>query len=440
MNNKWEEDIRRKLEGLEEPSPQLSWDEIDKALTARRRQQRARVVVLRQYRRVAAAAVVAVVVAGAAVLFVANNNTDGTNADVETASVMDNGRLKPVSERNSFEDNNDTPASVANSGGRTLCLMTAAKPGLTHGVCSTATEAEQTLGDVDGRQACSATAADSTTTVAAGLPDEAKTVAQSPREQQRQGTITHEPRNYKYNDLFAEADEPVKRTGERQLMDVKAYVNNAALGSNESSVRPLMMSSASPYGDCEEEMNGNGVSTVAPQGAEEQCNVSHRQPVRIGVEVGFRLSDRLTLTTGLSYSMLRSDIDRTIGYERSSTVQRLHYIGIPVGLNYSLWSNRKFNVYLGGGAMVERMISGKAVTETVGQDIPQTSVSERISSRRLQFSVHAAAGAEYYFLPNAGLFVEPGVSYHFNNGSGLSTIYSDKPLNLNLSLGVRFNF
>ncbi len=441
MNNQWEEDIRRKLEGLEEPSPQLSWNEIDKALTARRQHQRARVVALRQYRRMAAAAVVAVVVAGTTVLFVKNNRNDGTQTAVETASVIDNGRQKTASGEKEIKDNNDTPVSVANSGGRMLCLMTTAKPGLTHGMCSAAAEVEQTVGGVDGRPVDSITVAESTTTVAEPQSSNAgKNVAQSQQGQRHQGTTAHEPRKYRYNSLFAEADVSAKRTGGRSQIDVKAYVTNAALGSNVSSVQPLMLASASPYGDYEEEMNGNGVSTVAPTVAEEQCNVSHSQPVRLGVEVGFRLSDRITLTTGLSYTTLRSDIDRTIGTERSTTVQRLHYIGIPVGLNYSLWRNRSFNVYLGGGGMVERMVSGKAVTETVGQGQQEASVSERISSGRLQFSVHASVGAEYFFLPTAGLFVEPGASYHFNNGSGLSTIYSDKPLNLNLSLGVRFNF
>ena len=290
------------------------------------------------------------------------------------------------------------------------------------------------------RQVVSPTAADSTATTAKVPSDETKTVAQSQQERSRQDATVHEPRQYHYGDLFAEADVPSKHTGGKSLVDLKTYVSNAALNSNASSVQPLMLASASPYGNCDENMNGNSVSTVNPKGAEEQCDIRHSQPVRLGVEVGFRLTDRLTLTTGLSYSLLRSDIDRTIGTERSTTVQRLHYIGIPIGVNYSLWRNRKFNVYVGGGGMVERMVSGKAVIETAGQGQQSVSVSERISSARLQFSVHASAGAEYFFLPNAGLFVEPGVSYHFNNGSGLSTIYSDKPLNLNLSLGLRFDF
>ena len=39
-----------------------------------------------------------------------------------------------------------------------------------------------------------------------------------------------------------------------------------------------------------------------------------------------------------------------------------------------------------------------------------------------------------------GLYVEPGVSYYFDNGSSVSNIYKEKPLNFNLEFGLRFSF
>lgn len=38
-----------------------------------------------------------------------------------------------------------------------------------------------------------------------------------------------------------------------------------------------------------------------------------------------------------------------------------------------------------------------------------------------------------------GLYVEPGVSYYFDNGSSVSNIYKEKPLNFNLEFGLRFS-
>lgn len=34
-----------------------------------------------------------------------------------------------------------------------------------------------------------------------------------------------------------------------------------------------------------------------------------------------------------------------------------------------------------------------------------------------------------------GVYVEPGLSYYFDDGTDMKTIYKDKPLNLNLNHG-----
>lgn len=422
MNEQWNEDIRRKMAQHEEPSPELSWDEIDRALAERQQHRATRIVPLYRYRRMVASAVVALAVGGAGILFVTTARKDNTTA-VNTAAVrMDNAQkaTASLSQKESFSKQKESFSMQKDNVGSEK----EAGAGLTGGSY--------------GSQAAVAALADSTAGNAAGQSDAEKASAKPQQEHRQRGTTDHEPRSYQYNSLFAEAGVPAKRAAARSRMDVTAYMTNAVMGSNAVSAQPLMLASASPYGQYEEEMDGNGVTATAPNGTEERRNVSHRQPVRIGVEVGFRLSERTTVTAGLAYSYLHSDIDRTIGDERSSTVQRLHYIGIPVGLNYSLWRNRNFNVYLSAGGMVERMISGNAVTKTATQDKATGSISEQITMKRLQFSAHAAAGVEWFILPNAGLFAEPGASYHFNNGSGLSTIYADKPLNLNLSLGLRF--
>lgn len=37
-----------------------------------------------------------------------------------------------------------------------------------------------------------------------------------------------------------------------------------------------------------------------------------------------------------------------------------------------------------------------------------------------------------------GVYVEPGLSYYFDDGTDIKTIYKDKPLNLNLNFELRF--
>lgn len=65
---------------------------------------------------------------------------------------------------------------------------------------------------------------------------------------------------------------------------------------------------------------------------------------------------------------------------------------------------------------------------------------ESISIRPLQWSVNAGAGVQYNISSMVGIYAEPGLSYYFDNGSNIETIYSEKPLNFNLNIGLRVSF
>ena len=90
--------------------------------------------------------------------------------------------------------------------------------------------------------------------------------------------------------------------------------------------------------------------------------------------------------------------------------------------------------------MVEKCVYGKSSTDYVyGGDAVANETSD-IRIRQLQWSVNAAIGAEISFTPLVGLYVEPGVSYFFNDGSDVQTIYKERPVNFNIEFGIRFSF
>ena len=63
----------------------------------------------------------------------------------------------------------------------------------------------------------------------------------------------------------------------------------------------------------------------------------------------------------------------------------------------------------------------------------------KIEESRLQWSLQAAAGAEYNVNKTLGLFLEPGISHYFDNHSDVENIYKDKPWSFSLNFGVRIN-
>lgn len=163
----------------------------------------------------------------------------------------------------------------------------------------------------------------------------------------------------------------------------------------------------------------------------------HRQPVKVGVTVAYGLNDRWSLHTGLVYSYHSSDITRDNGIDTHSSHQRLHFVGIPVGVGYRVWQGSRVGVYATAGVTAEKMVSGKAKTlhKVLGQE--PTFTEERVKMRELQLSADAALGVEYRVADHIGFYAEPGVGYYFRNGSDVETIYRQKPLGFNFNVGLR---
>lgn len=167
---------------------------------------------------------------------------------------------------------------------------------------------------------------------------------------------------------------------------------------------------------------------------------THHVPLRTGLSVRYALSNRLGIETGLTYTFLSSDFTLGEGGNRREREQRLHYIGIPVNVDYSLWQNRRFDVYVSAGGMVERNVSGNLSTTEYVNGSVLSSEEDDVKTTRLQWSVDAAAGAQLNIVDGVGIYIEPGIGYYFKNGSGLKTAYSERPVNFNLKLGLRYTF
>lgn len=168
--------------------------------------------------------------------------------------------------------------------------------------------------------------------------------------------------------------------------------------------------------------------------------VSHRQPVRVGVSLRYDITKRWGVETGLTYSLLSSTTSTGGEGYSSRAEQELHYLGIPVHLSYDFLQLKWFSMYLKAGGMVEKCISGKTVTTYIPEGEGAFESREDIMVRPLQWSLNAAIGAEVHFTPHIGLYIEPGVSYFFNDGSSVATIYKEKPVNFNFEFGLRFTF
>jgi len=174
------------------------------------------------------------------------------------------------------------------------------------------------------------------------------------------------------------------------------------------------------------------------QGKSVKTEYKHRLPVRVGLNVAYRLTDRFSVESGVSYTRLSSDMKDGTKDNYSSGSQKLDYIGVPLNVKYRAFGYRRLSVYASAGLLTEKCVSGKTTHEYVISGEKKKHETEDVAAKPWQLSVNAALGAQFDVLRNVGVYVEPGMSYYFDDRSPLSTIYKEKPLNFNLNLGVRY--
>lgn len=168
-------------------------------------------------------------------------------------------------------------------------------------------------------------------------------------------------------------------------------------------------------------------SPIALQSHEE---TDHHQPVSVGLTAGYALNQRWTLTSGLVYTKLSSDFIQVLDDSRLTRRQTLHYVGIPLNVNFMVWGNKKLKTYITAGGQADFNVDAKTVKEGIKHDMPKD---------KLQLSTQAALGLQYDFTPHLGAYFEPGVKYYIDNKSETQNFFKDKPLNVHLQVGLRWN-
>lgn len=152
----------------------------------------------------------------------------------------------------------------------------------------------------------------------------------------------------------------------------------------------------------------------------------HHLPVRFGLDLQYRLSERLALLSGVNYTYLYSELSVPL-YQGVTYDQRLHYLGVPLGVAWQLWSTRHFGLYLSGEAMLEKCVRFSADN---GGDM---------DIKPWQWSVNVAAGAEYAIMRQLGVYLEPSLGYYFDDGTSLEHYYKKHPLAPSIEFGLRLH-
>lgn len=264
-------------------------------------------------------------------------------------------------------------------------------------------------------------------------------------EQHRSSPKTHSPKISELpetdNRLLAQAERPSKARSKNWSVSLSAG-NSGGLGSSLDHAGLQSMAQNAPgtgFAGIDFTATSNGIISI-PEGQElifkngipylqhdkrQIVSADHKQPVSVGLSVRKNLPHGFSIETGLAYTLLISDL--YFENAASKTRQKLHYLGIPLRANWNFIDKKDFILYLSAGGMIEKCIYGKIGTQTETVD-------------PVQWSVLASLGAQYNISSRVGIYIEPGISHYFDDGSDFQTIRKESPCNFTLQAGLRLSY
>lgn len=209
-----------------------------------------------------------------------------------------------------------------------------------------------------------------------------------------------------------------QKNGSKNALQLSLYAYGPTNARNGKDFRLTMSNTTFSY------LNTQNMNMDAVTGMHKQMHADHKMPIKFGVSARYALGSRLGIESGLRYTLLQSaftNITNTQSYD-----QRIHMLGIPLNLTYDIASIGNLSFYTSLGGEVAHCVS-------VESEVRNS------TSHPWQISLNAAVGMQYALGSNIGIYVEPGVAHHLDNGSSLETAYTEHPTDFSLLVGIRMN-
>ena len=441
MNEQWRKQLQQKLDGHRQAAPQLSWDEVERRAVIGVKPARASIL----GRRIIAAAASVALLAGVGVTMLLLNNGQNARqvANLERQYAPQQNGTKPAenganvvankhdAEQGPLDKDAAGDGNIRNGQASNARHLVAYGQGEGTDIYTPVTAPSQQTANTPQQTT------ETTPDIQQNTPNNTSKNSTDNAPQKGQSTRTQP----KYpEDLpvgFPRSSTKTSKGG--GVWMAKAYVSGGAIASNNSEVQRPALVMARTYGaPVDDDIRNSEYVQLQDASPAVETKAHHRQPLRVGAALRYALSKRWSIDAGLSYTRHRSELTRKTGGVVNETQQTLHYLGVPVNVNYRIVGNRRFNVYASAGVMGEKLLKGKRKSVAEYDGVPEEEQTENVKEKRAQLSVNAAIGAEYKLYDRLSVFAEPGVSYYFDNGSDLTSIYKDRPTNFNLNVGLRF--
>ena len=165
----------------------------------------------------------------------------------------------------------------------------------------------------------------------------------------------------------------------------------------------------------------------------------HYMPISFSLALKYKLSNRFSLETGLSYSRLKSEFEMGSNGNTIKEQQTIHYLGIPVKGICNMYTGKAWSLYGNLGVTTEIPVYSPLNTSYYLHGILEATDKTTIRAP-WQWSVGTGIGLQYNLTPNIGLFAEPSLQYYIPTGSNVETYRTEHPFTFSMPLGIRFTW
>ena len=294
MSEQWTEQMQQKMAGYKRPAPEVSWEEIDRVLSANKAR-KTRLLWLRRM----AAAIALLAIAGVGYWSILRHETEQV-IEKRVAENHGDGAPEPVILPTQPAVPVIYTRSLHKSGSTTIPVS----------------ELETIISVPE-------TVTDTVDIVVMEEKEQSHTIEENAKPIEPTRPVAIYP-----NDLHQ------RKHIDNRLM-AKVYMMSTLVGS---------------------QTNNNALQYGPIVGSKTNHNIHHYQPIRFGISLRYRFNNHWSIESGFSYTRLSSDISTTTNGKTTVTEQHLNYIGLPLNISYDLWKNNHFGLYVTTGGMIEKSL------------------------------------------------------------------------------------
>ena len=395
MKEQWTQDLQKKISNYEVPTiPEGLWEDIDAAIGEIPSKTTKKAALFPNWKK-ACAAILLLLLIPTTLLFLNNNK--------ENEALVENGSVGYIPQPTApITPNAPTSSPIAQ---------------VNHIATPLAQKAPNT-------PKTSLVLAQSPATQEEEVPTNSPEEKQAEKEQTTSTSASQAPQSYERATtpkVLQSEDAPIfkqeKQDGVYLAMNASGV--NLSSGDWTSSGENVFPNDKVTYND-----SGSGLSNSFPPATYHE--EKHDRPITIGLQVGIPVADRWSVATGLAYTYLHSEIEDGTALLCIHTDQKLHFIGVPVQLNYQLYNNRYCDIYIGTGGRIDFGVSGK------------TNHDSHLSHLPVNFSLKVSTGVQVKLFKSLNIYAEPSVQYNIPGSTRYKTYYTEHNTMFDLQLGVRF--